>query len=151
MKILFICTGNICRSAMAEGILKKLVKERNLNIEVSSAGICAETGTYATYYAISVAKNYDVDLSTHRATNLSEVKIEEIDLVLCMTKSHVQYILENIPNCSNKVFTLKDYVHMNKHSSDIMDPWGYDQSIYEHCISEINNCLEKLIQNIDKK
>ena len=84
MKVMFICTGNICRSAMAEGMFRKMTENMN-SIEVYSCGIYAETGDYATYNAIEAAKEYNADISSHRATNIRESKIKEMDLILCAT------------------------------------------------------------------
>ena len=109
MKIMFVCTGNICRSAMADGMLRKIAIERKLDIEVYSCGIYAEDGDYATYNAIYVARNYNVDISTHRATNIRNSKIEEMDAILCATKSHKEAIINMYPNLKEKIYTMKEY------------------------------------------
>ena len=146
MKIMFICTGNICRSAMAEGMMRKLAKENNKDISVYSAGIYAETGDYATYNAIEAARKYDVNIALHRATNIKDSKIEEMDLVLCATKSHKQTILQNYPALQGKVFTIKEYAEIDKEgiNIDISDPWGYNSEVYSNCAEEIYDCLIKI-------
>ena len=93
MNIIFICTGNICRSAMADGMMKKLVEENNIDAQVYSCGVYAETGDYATYNAVEAAKEYGADISSHRATNIRDSKIKEMDLILCATVSHKQSVL----------------------------------------------------------
>ena len=70
MKIMFVCTGNTCRSAMAEGLAKKIIKEKNLDIEVYSAGIFAMNGEHASYNSVAIMKEYDVDLALHTATSI---------------------------------------------------------------------------------
>ncbi len=71
LKIMFICTGNICRSAMAHWLLKKKLEEKNVkNVEVYSSGIYAVQGDTSTYEAIEVMEEYGVDLKRHRATNI---------------------------------------------------------------------------------
>ncbi len=114
MKIMFICTGNICRSAMAEGILEKIVKDKKLNIEVYSCGIYAEDGDYATYNAVEAARYYEVDISNHRATNIRNSKIQEMDLILCATSNHKQTALSMYPNLMGKVYTIKEYAKIDK-------------------------------------
>lgn len=114
MKIMFICTGNICRSAMAEGILKKIAKDKNLKIEVYSCGIYAQDGDYATYNAVESAKYYDVDISNHRATNIRNSKINEMDVILCATESHKQLVLHMYPKLTGKVYTMKEYAENNE-------------------------------------
>lgn len=148
MKIMFICTGNICRSAMAEGMMRKLVIENNIDVEIYSCGIYAETGDFATYNAAQVAKEYNADISSHRATNIRESKIEEMDLILCATTSHKQSVLYLYPNLQGKVYTMKEYAKLDKNGQDmdIKDPWGYDEVVYRKCASEIEECLEKIVE-----
>lgn len=150
MKIMFICTGNICRSAMAEGMMKKLVKENNIDAEVYSCGTYAETGDYATYNAIDAMKQYDVNIEEHRATNIRESKIEEMDLILCATQRHKQMVSYLYPKLKEKIYTMKEYAEIdnNKQEVDINDPWGYDLNVYYNCAIEIVKCLEKIIEKI---
>ena len=146
MKIMFICTGNICRSAMAEGMMKKIAKDRGKDIDVCSAGIYAETGDYATYNAIEAARDYDVNIALHRATNVRDSDIKEMDLILCATKSHKQTILYLYPELQGKVYTIKEYARIDREgiNTDISDPWGYNLDVYNRCASEIYECLEKI-------
>lgn len=148
MKIMFVCTGNICRSAMAEGILKKICKDKNLDIDVCSAGIYADTGDMATYNAIEAATYYDVDISSHHATNIRDSRINEMDIILCATNNH-KLILKNMyPELKEKIYTMKEYAKLDNDGKDmdINDPWGYSMSVYLSCINEIQNCLNELIK-----
>ncbi len=153
MKIMFICTGNICRSAMAEGMMKKIVKEENIEAQVYSCGIYAETGDYATYNAIEAVKEYEVDISLHRATNIRESQIEEMDLILCATISHKQSVLYLHPTLEGKVYTMKEYANLDKNGQDldIKDPWGYNENVYYHCALEIEECLKKIVEKLKKE
>lgn len=148
MKIMFICTGNICRSAMAHKLMQKKLKDNEVKgIDVYSCGIFAENGDASTYNAIEVTKEYDVDLKSHKATNIRDSKIEEMDLILCATMSHKYSVIQMYPSLANKIYTLKEYVDENK-DLDIKDPWGYDIEIYRFCIAEIDRLLDKLIEKI---
>ena len=147
MKIMFICTGNICRSAMAEGMMKKLAKDNNLDLDICSCGIYAEDGDYATYNAVEAAKYYDVNIEEHRATNIRKSRIKEMDIILCATESHKQSVLHMYPELKEKVFTMKEYAKLDNNGKDIdiKDPWGYDMNIYQNCAKEIEECNEKII------
>lgn len=153
MKVMFICTGNICRSAMAHRLLEKRLEDLNKrDIEVYSCGIYAENGDGSTYNAIEAMKEYNVDLKSHRATNIRNSNIENMDVILCMTKSHKYAVIQLYPNIKDKVFTLKEYVNYmeNAQDVDIPDPWGYDAEVYRHCAEEISVCIELLLQKIYK-
>ena len=151
-KIMFICTGNICRSAMADWLMKKKVIENKLrNIEIYSCGIYAAIGDTPTYEARDVMQEYDVDISKHRATNIRYSDIEKMDLILCATKSHKEAVIAMYPDLKEKTFTLKEYVNYNRQyhdSIDIKDPWGYDIETYRSCAGEIDECLELLIKKL---
>ena len=151
IKIMFICTGNICRSAMAEYILKDRVqKEEKLKdiVEVFSCGVYAEEGDKPTYSAIEVMKENGIDMTNHKATNIRNSPIEEMDLILCATRTHKNEVLYLYPNLSNKVYTMKEYVDYDKYDIDIKDPWGYDIEIYRFCEAELEKCIDLLIQKI---
>ena len=151
MKIMFVCTGNICRSAMAHWLLLKKIEDNQIkNIEVYSCGIYAENGDIPTYEAERVMEEYGVDITKHRATNIMKSNIKEMDLILCATQSHKIAVLDIYPELKEKVFTMKEYVKYNREnhdSIDIKDPWGYDIDTYRSCVGEIDECLELLIKN----
>lgn len=149
MKIMFICTGNICRSAMAHWLMKKKLEEKNISdVEVCSSGIYAMQGDISTDEAIEVMEEYAVNLKQHRATPTYKSNINEMDLILCMTSSHKQNLINTYPNLVNKIYTLKEYVEIDE--IDIKDPWGYTIVVYRYCAAEIDKCLDKLIEKISK-
>lgn len=145
---MFICTGNICRSAMAEGLMRKLVNDNNKNVVVYSCGIYAEDGDMATYNAIEAIKDYGVDLREHRATNIQNSQIEDMDIILCATMSHKNTVIRIYPELKDKVHTIKEFAGFDENDLDIPDPWGYDIDTYRFCASTINKCLEKIIEKL---
>jgi len=148
MKIMFICTGNICRSAMAHVMLEQRAKEENKNIKVYSCGVYAQNGDRPTKEAITVLKTiYDVNLENHRATNIANSKIEEMDIILCATTSHKNNVLNRYPELEGKVFTMKEYVDYPKNDMDINDPWGCSYETYKKCAKEIAECIDKIVFN----
>jgi len=149
VKIMFICTGNVCRSAMAHGLMEKKVKERNLqDIEVYSCGVFADNGERATYEAQEVMEEYGVDLKNHRATNIVCSDIENMDLILCATVSHKMSVMQRYLDLKEKVYTMKEYTGCNEKDIDIKDPWGGGIEVYRFSAAEIERCVERIIEKI---
>ena len=151
MKIMFICTGNICRSAMAEWLLKQKIKEAKRNdIEVYSCGVYAQDGDTPTYEAKAVMQDeYGINMEEHRATNIRNSKIEEMDLILCATNRHKREVIAMYSNLKEKVFTMKEYVDYDREyhdKIDIKDPWGYDIETYRSCVAEIEECVNGILE-----
>lgn len=153
MKIMFICTGNICRSAMAEAMMKEVVKEKGLNIQVCSSGTFAENGDFASYNAIEAMKIYNIDLRSHRSTNIADSDILNMDLVLCATISHKASVIHQYPEMKDKVYTMKEYsgILEDNRDYDIKDPWGYNLDTFISCAAEIKMCVDKTIDRIEKE
>ena len=138
MNILFVCTGNTCRSAMAAAIMDKIAVENDLDVFIESAGIFAEDGQGASENAIKALMKYGIDLSGHRTQPVTEDLIKQCDLILTMTEGHKQ-ILE--PLAKGKVYTLLEYAGS---SGDISDPYGGDLEEYEEVAQEIYDALVDL-------
>ena len=105
----------------------------------------------ASFNAIEALKEIDVDLTKHKATNILNSNIKEMDLILCATNSHKIGVLDIYPELKDKVYTLKEYVKYNVEGHDkidIKDPWGFDIESYRYCVSEIEDCLNLLIDKI---
>lgn len=135
---------------MAEGILKKMLKDKNItDIKVCSSGIYANTGEYATDEAIQAVKElYDVNILNHRATNIRDSKIKEMDLILCATHAHKTMVMHLYPELKEKVYTMKEYADKNAKDIDISDPWGYPMNVYRKCAEEIYKTIELIIHFI---
>lgn len=146
MKIMFICTGNTCRSAMAEAILKKKAEEKNLNVESYSAGLYADNGDGPTLTAIETMEEMGIELKSHRATNIKYSKITEMDIILCATKGHKIQTINLYPQLKEKIFTIKEYA--NGEDGDIEDPWGNNARLYEICAKELEECIDKIIEKL---
>lgn len=152
-KIMFVCTGNTCRSAMAEGLMNKMLEDRKItNIKAYSAGLHASKGEYSPDEAIiTMQKNYDVDILHHQSINVKEVNLDEMDLILCATRAQLTTLEYRYPELKHKIFTMKEYAYgPDLENKDIEDPWGYPIKIYEECAEEISETLKQIINKIEE-
>lgn len=143
MNIYFVCTGNTCRSPMAEAILKS----KNLdNVSVRSAGIFAMEGGEMSENAKLALANEGI-FHNHISHSVTSEDLQWADIVLTMTAAHREIILERFPNDVGKIYTLKEYVTPYS-SPDVSDPYGGDLPIYVQTYQELNKYLDVLVEKI---
>lgn len=141
MNILFICTGNTCRSPMAEGLFKKILQEQKKeNIHVSSAGIAAPGSAPASQNAITVMKEQDVDLQQHRSRQLTAGMLADADRVYVMTDQQQQILQALYPQFAKKIRLLSD--------TPISDPFGQDVQAYRTCAEQIRQALINIAEDL---
>lgn len=144
-RILFVCTGNTCRSPMAEAVLLHHGKEV---FEVKSAGVFADAGSDASMHAKMALKEQGIEIN-HTSQQLNEELLQWADIVLTMTKGHKQTIAQYHPGSEEKVHTLYEYTE--RVDRDISDPYGGSIEMYRKTLNELNELLQRFVKNQSDK
>jgi protein-tyrosine-phosphatase len=149
-KLLIVCTGNTCRSPLAEGIAKKIVSEKGINsFYISSAGIGTADGLPATDYAIEAAKHWDIDIQGHRSTVLTAQLALESDLILAMAPEHAERIISLDKKLKDKTYLMKGFPALySRGQARVDDPIGGSLEQYNQTFLELDEILRKIFPKI---
>ena len=142
MNILFVCTGNTCRSPMAASLMNKIAQDEGLDIRIESAGIFAEEGSPASPEAFVTMKKYDIDLLGHHAQQINSELIEKSDIILTMTQGQ-KMLFGDVS--ANKVYTVCEYAGVE---GDIDDPFGGDVEEYEEVAQMLYLALQAIAEKL---
>ena len=145
--VLFVCSGNTCRSPMAAAFFNLLAEKKGLSLRAESAGIAPfEEG--ASYEAVQAAADYSADLSSHKTRQLKEAALREAERVITMTETHKQRLEQGFALASGRVFTLMESVDG---SGDIYDPYLKPIMVYRNCAAQIWAAVGKLVDRLAKE
>lgn len=145
MRVLFVCTGNTCRSPMAEAVLNHVGE----NFEAKSAGIFAGFGQEANPKAVEVLKDKGINFTEHKSQPVSDELMEWADVVLTMTAHHKLNLEMDFPEYVDKIFTLKEYTLTDEDEDlnpDISDPIGLSKETYLSTLEEIEKHVKRLVE-----
>lgn len=147
-RILFVCTGNTCRSPLAGALLK----EKRPDFEVKTAGVNAIPGMHASEGTIQVLKEKGIKLN-HVSSEVTEELVNWADIVLTLTESHKRQLLEQYPNFIDKIYTLKEAAFKEENSNlsvtySISDPFGGSIEIYQKTANEIEVAIDHLLKKL---
>ena len=147
MRILFVCTGNTCRSPLAEGLARKVIVERALgDVDVMSAGTSAWDGAPASDGALLVGMERSIDLGHHRAQTLTRELVRDADLVLAMGPHHLERI--EALGGTGRAYLLTDYASRGATTRPINDPIGGELDLYRTTVDELDQEIRKVFDRI---
>lgn len=147
MRVLFVCTGNTCRSPMAEGIASRMADERALrDLTFASAGTSAWEGAPASDGALLVAMERGIDLNLHRAQVLTRELVEGADLILVMSPHHRERAV--VLGGEGRTHLLTDYSGRSAEGRAVMDPFGGDLETYRQTFDELATEITRVFERI---
>ncbi|MCL1916729.1 MAG: low molecular weight protein arginine phosphatase [Peptococcaceae bacterium] len=147
MKLLFVCTGNTCRSPMAAALASHIFAS---DIVVESAGIDAFEGESASPPAIAVMERRGIDLSGHCAKRLTMEMVGDADMIVTMTTAQQALVWRLGPEFADKVYLLSEIAVLEDMAANISDPWGGGMDRYEECAALLEKCLRSMAPNFEE-
>jgi len=148
--VLFVCTGNICRSPIAEGLFRRLIGNRK-DIEVASAGVHAVRGQPPSLYAVQVCAEEGTDISGLRSQPLTATLVNQATHIFAMTGAHLETIQALFPHTAEKTFLLREFEEPGTTVwREVPDPIGLGREVYEHCARIIKNALPSVLAFVEQ-
>jgi RpiB/LacA/LacB family sugar-phosphate isomerase len=148
--VLFVCTGNVCRSPMAEALFRRATSGRGA-FRALSAGLGAMNDQPPTPHSVQAMRELGVDISTHRSLTLTAELVQQADYIFGMTHSHVDTIVLLYPQAADKTFLLREFDEsLDPFEKDIGDPIGGSYEVYENCRHQIEQGVTALLNFMEE-
>lgn len=141
-EIVFVCTGNTCRSPMAEGLFRARGGEKKTGLRAVSAGLFTQDGLPASGNAVQAAAELGADIAPHRSRRLTPEIARQARYLVCMTGAHYDSLCAMLPDCTGKIFTLLP--------EDVSDPFGGDLETYRRAAGEIDRGVQAIIERLSR-
>ncbi len=150
-RILFVCTANICRSPMAEAMFNALAEDKGLACRAESAGVAALIDEDMVLNARAALEEIGIYAQTHRARQVGEAMLEEVDLVLAMSPWHAAELRRRFWSLSDKVHTLQEYATSATGEDGIPDPHGHAMPAYRASVRQLFECIDRLVERLERE
>lgn len=152
MHLLFVCSGNTCRSPMAKYVTKSRLTERGLPWTVDSAGLYASLGNPMTPQATNALIRNHIVIDTHASKSVTDNLIAQADIILVMTSAHREDLLTRYPEAAGKVRQLSEFSRGASPAEgrvDIVDPFGGSDETYEMCCAQLTAWIDALLDALE--
>ena len=150
--LVFVCTGNSCRSVMAEGLMRQMLQRAGIDtVTIESAGIFAVGGMQPTRETLRVLQEIGIDASAHRARMLLSGAVEAADLIFVMEQFQLEEVVRRFPSAKDRVHLLKLYGLSSPGAEvqpNISDPIGKPLEVYEVCFSDIREAVDRVARSL---
>ncbi|HHT25587.1 MAG TPA: low molecular weight protein arginine phosphatase [Clostridiaceae bacterium] len=143
--ILFVCTGNTCRSPMAAAIFNSYAEKENMNWFAISAGLATESGLPVTPEAKEALAAVGINVEDHRSRQLDEKMIKDARIVLTMTATQRELLHIYYPDKAEKIFTICEYIGSDQ---DIKDPYGGSLEVYQETAERLISIMPCILKNL---
>jgi len=142
-RVLFVCTGNTCRSAMAKVIFKDKCTKEGIVSRVKSAGIYVRYPKGASLEAITAVARWDLDLRKHISSQITKNDILSSKIIITMTQEHKNFLINTVADIDTKIYTLNEY--SRGRSKDIMDPFGGGLEAYFKSAEQLRDLINDMV------
>ena len=149
-RVLFVCTGNTCRSPLAEVLFRDLTRERD-DYEVGSAGVGAFSGQPASRHSQELARERGLDLSGHRSRAVTVDLVDDATHIFAMSRGHLADLLDDYPEAEDKIFLVSEFAAEDElRGRDLTDPFGGGLEDYRETLARLERLLPSLFSFIEQ-